>query len=96
MFICNKCKRVFPDLDGYGLRTQFRFGYGSKYDGDLFDMTICNDCADSVAEALVNLCAVSPIVRFDDSLLYGDDDDDTTDEEDLFPDDCSGGSPLFS
>ena len=35
MFICNKCKKVFPDLDGYGMRIQYTFGYGSKRDGDL-------------------------------------------------------------
>ena len=22
MFICNKCKKIFPDLDGYGMRIQ--------------------------------------------------------------------------
>lgn len=92
MFICNKCKRVFPDLEGYGLRTQFRFGYGSKHDGDLFDMTICNDCVDAIAETMANLCEVSPIVQFNEDLLYGDDDCD----DDDFTDDCDGDSPLYS
>ena len=27
MFICNKCKKVFPDLDGYGMRIQYTVSY---------------------------------------------------------------------
>lgn len=82
----------FHPIKPYGLRTQFRFGYGSKHDGDLFDMTICNDCVDTIAETMANLCEVSPIVQFNEDLLYGDDDCD----DDDFTDDCDGNSPLYS
>lgn len=93
MFICNICKKVFPDLDGYGLRIQYRFGYGSPRDGDLLDATICNPCADKAAAALDSICAISPIVQVDEQALYG------TDESDFdFGDDEDGSNlpPIFS
>ena len=55
-------------------------------------MTICNDCVDTIAETMANLCEVSPIVQFNEDLLYGDDDCD----DDAFTDDCDGNSPLYS
>ena len=88
MFICNKCKKIFPDLDGYGMRIQYTFGYGSKRDGDLFDLTVCNKCADAVADAIVNVCAISPIASVDYDVLYGEDfaqpDDDISDDGQIF------------
>ena len=82
MFICNKCKRVFPDLEGYGMRLRYQFGYGSKYDGDMFDLTVCNECADTVAEAVEKICAYSPIVAVNEDALYGDDLESYMDDDD--------------
>lgn len=88
MFICNKCKKVFPDLDGYGMRIQYTFGYGSKRDDDLFDLTVCNECADDIADAVAKICAVNPIVCIDYDALYGDDfaepDDDSDGDANIF------------
>lgn len=89
MFICNKCKRIFPDLDGYGMRVQYQFGYGSKRDGDLFDLTVCNECADAIADAVAQVCAINPITSVDYGALYGDEFDDADDDE-------NGVQPLFS
>lgn len=55
------------------MRIQYTFGYGSKRDGDLFDLTVCNKCADAVADAIVNVCAISPIASVDYDVLYGED-----------------------
>lgn len=85
MFICNKCKRVFPDFDGYGMRFRYQFGYGSKHDGDFFDLTVCNECADAVAEAVDKVCAYSPIVTVDEEAIYGADPDEYFGSEDRNP-----------
>lgn len=50
MFICNVCKKIFPDFKSYGMRMNYRFGYGSENDGDIFDLTVCDSCADTVAQ----------------------------------------------
>lgn len=61
MFICNVCKKIFPDFKSYGMRMNYRFGYGSENDGDIFDLTVCDSCADTVANAIESVCAISPI-----------------------------------
>ena len=55
---------------------------------DLFDLTVCNKCADAVADAIVNVCAISPIASVDYDVLYGEDfaqpDDDICDDGHIF------------
>lgn len=89
MFICNRCKKIFPDLEGYGMRVQYQFGYGSIHDGDMFDLTVCNECVDSIANAVSNVCAISPIASIDYGALYGEDYDDSGDDD-------GGDATIFS
>ena len=88
MFICNVCKKIFPDFKSYGMRMNYRFGYGSENDGDIFDLTVCDSCADTVANAIESVCAINPHLTVDDTFFpcdeacSGDFEDDETDEED--------------
>lgn len=69
MFVCNVCKKIFPDFKGYGMRMNYRFGYGSSNDGDIFDLTVCDSCADTVATAIESVCAISPHLTVDDAFF---------------------------
>ena len=64
MFICNVCKKIFPDFKSYGMRMNYRFGYGSENDGDIFDLTVCDSCADTVAAAIESVCSINPHLTF--------------------------------
>ena len=83
MFICNVCKKIFPDYKGYGMRMNYRFGYGSERDGDIFDLTVCDSCADIVASAIESVCKIPPHITVDDAFF-------PCDEE------CSGDCPHCS
>ena len=69
MFICNVCKKIFPDFKSYGMRMNYRFGYGSENDGDIFDLTVCDSCADTVATAIESVCAINPHLTVDDAFF---------------------------
>ena len=69
MFICNVCKKIFPDFKSYGMRMNYRFGYGSENDGDIFDLTVCDSCADTVANAIESVCAINPHLTVDDAFF---------------------------
>jgi len=66
MFICNRCKKVVPDVVGDGMRIKYQFKYGSQYDGDFFDMAICKDCADVIADKIRDSCQIDPLVHLTD------------------------------
>lgn len=66
MFICNRCKKVVPDAVGDGMKIQYHFQYGSQYDGDIFDMAICKDCADVIADKIRENCQIDPLVQLAD------------------------------
>lgn len=66
MYICNCCKKIFPDVQDAGMKINYRFKYGSAHDGDIFDMTICDDCADKIAEGVEPMCQISPFITFED------------------------------
>lgn len=90
MYVCNCCKKIFPESFIEPMKLTYHFQYGSSHDGDMFDMTICPDCADTVAAAIEQVCEVSPIVEVED---YG------IDEEAEFPDDeddDEGGTGIYS
>lgn len=58
MVFCNKCGRQFGKVDDIsGFHHSGRFGYGSKYDGEEFEMDLCVECIDEFADA----CELSPI-----------------------------------
>ena len=46
---CDFCQKEFDKITvickGYG-QVKIKFGYGSKYDGDIFRGEICDDCFD--------------------------------------------------
>lgn len=47
--VCTRCNKKFNIYDTHnGLKIKKRFGYGSKFDGDEFDINICVDCLDEL------------------------------------------------
>lgn len=70
MYICNCCKKIFPHIQDSGMKLHYRFKYGSLHDGDVFDMTICDECADKVAEKIESICQISPLITFEDDETY--------------------------
>lgn len=60
---CNKCNKTFGEWD---IQQDFsiikHIGYGSKYDGCVFEIDLCCDCADKLIEQLVKECTTSPII----------------------------------
>ena len=89
MYVCNFCKKIFPESFIEPMKLTYRFQYGSSHDGDMFDMTICPDCADAVAAAIEQVCEISPIVEVEDYDI---------DEEAEFPDeeDDDGETGIYS
>lgn len=51
------------------MRMNYRFGYGSENDGDIFDLTVCDSCADTVANAIESVCAINPHLTVDDAFF---------------------------
>ena len=67
--ICNKCGKKFDVFDRHeGFSLQGRFGFGTKFDGENYELDLCCDCM----EKLVEECVVSPIVEVE----YDEDDED--------------------
>lgn len=55
---CNMCGKT---MDTYDRNLDMSFGrsigYGSKYDGEIFDIDLCCDCFDK----LVDFCKIPPL-----------------------------------
>ncbi len=67
---CNKCGKKMDIFDiQEHLSLQGRFGYGSKYDGDDYDLDLCCECMDK----LIDECVIPPV----DSLIHCDKGDDS-------------------
>lgn len=51
VLFCNKCgKKIQQYGEGSGFHHSGQFGYGSKYDGELFEVDLCTDCFDKFVE----------------------------------------------
>ena len=55
--ICGKKFDVYDESSGACISTEI--GYGSKYDGELVDFDICNECMDE----LIDKCKISPLLE---------------------------------
>lgn len=57
--ICNLCGKT---VDEHMMECQFSIHtmmtYGSRHDGDLLDIDLCQECADKVIEALQEKCKI--------------------------------------
>ena len=55
---CNKCGKILDNVDreaSYAING--RIGYGSKYDGEDFELNLCCDCMDN----LIDSCLITPL-----------------------------------
>lgn len=60
VLFCNKCGKQIQQYDEVnGFHHSGRFGYGSKYDGELFEVDLCVDCIDE----LVDKFTIDPIIH---------------------------------
>lgn len=66
--ICNCCGRKVENHKAE--RFQFQYGYFSKRDMDILDLTLCNDCLDKLTDRLIQECQVNPVKEW-----TGDSDD---------------------
>lgn len=58
MFFCNKCGRQLCKNDELnGFHYSGRFKYGSKFDGEEFDIDLCTDCIDEFMDS----CSLNPV-----------------------------------
>ena len=56
--VCNRCRKAFDQWDEEeGFSMHGKFGYGTKYDGEEYELDLCCSCM----EWLVNECAIHPI-----------------------------------
>ena len=58
---CNKCGRVISQYEGFLRLNNYTMPYGSKYDSDILNMTLCVDCLDGIVEK----CDINPIDSVD-------------------------------
>lgn len=60
--VCNMCGKTFDMEDEANDFTLYaRFGYGSKRDGDNFNLDLCCECCDKFVDELVEKCKVDPV-----------------------------------
>jgi hypothetical protein len=59
--ICGKDHPLNPSRDQH-FSCDYRFGYGSKRDGDRLELDVCPKCEDKFTDNLVDLCSISPII----------------------------------
>lgn len=60
--ICNLCGKEFDEYDKLENRCfHGRFGYGSKHDGDKFELNLCCECFDKAFDYITPLCKHRPI-----------------------------------
>ena len=60
---CNKCGKEIDNCYD-GAHVEHKFGYGSMKDGLNFELDLCNECLDEVADKIVEMCKHSPIDGF--------------------------------
>lgn len=58
-FKCNKCGREISEV-GFFRITDYIMPYGSKFDYDTLNLTICVDCLDE----FVSSCKINPITEY--------------------------------
>lgn len=57
--ICNKCGKEMDPWDCIsGFHVEMELGFGSKYDGCLVELDLCNNCLD----VFIGECAINPII----------------------------------
>lgn len=61
--ICNVCGKQIDQIcaDQAVVSIHSSIGYGSKYDGDTFDLDIYCDCFDKLIDGFTEKCAVNSI-----------------------------------
>ena len=57
--VCNKCGKVMSFIDSpsdiiCGCFVEFFFGYGSRNDGDLYKIDLCDDCIDEFFDSFTH------------------------------------------
>jgi len=59
--ICNKCGKV---LDFWDRQEEFHIfgylGYGTKYDGNIFNLNLCCKCMEEIIDACVKIPLINP------------------------------------
>ena len=63
---CSKCGKDIP-RGGYLAIKNYTMPYGSKYDYDILNLTLCVGCLDNLIEG----CVINPVTKYDDSEKFG-------------------------
>ena len=71
----NKCNCCGKEIQEHEAETfKYQYGYLSKRDMDLLNLTLCPDCVDIWTDKLIEECKVNPVIEWtgDSDDPYGD------------------------
>jgi len=55
--VCNLCGKAHKEYTVTEI--EFQMPYGSRYDGNIYQLNLCPDCMDTLIEMIDDYCSVS-------------------------------------